>query len=189
MPRGLHSNTIAALASDSFNLATLIQFDFSTTIRITDWGRNVYSGGSTWTSSSHLIGVDAPQETQGLRVNTLNISLSGVDPYFNNIFLSETSGQSTYLDAPVKVYRAVMNDSDGVIGQRFLVFQGLVTGFDIADSKDSSTLTVECASHWKDFEKENGRRTNNNSQKVFFPDDKGFRFAAESIKDIRWGKE
>jgi len=50
-------------------------------------------------------------------------------------------------------------------------------------------LTVEIASHWKDFEKENGRRTNHNTQQLYFDGDLGFEFAAKTIKDLKWGRE
>jgi len=189
MPRGINSATITALEGDSFNLVTLIEFQFSTPVYITDTGRDVVTLGNTYTSSSHFVGVDAPQETQELRVNTVNITLSGVDPSFNAIFLAEQSNVSTYLDVVVKIHRAVLNNTGSVVGAPFMIFQGLITGYSLNDSRDDSTLTVECASHWKDFEKEHGRRTNNNSQKVHFPNDKGFEFAAKSVKDMRWGKK
>ena len=142
MPRGINSATIAELAKDSFNLATLVKLNFSTPLKLTDWGRNV----------------------------------------------SQTAGQSTYLDTTVEVYRACMSDTDTVIGAPILMFQGLITGFDINDSENNSTLTIECASHWKDFEKQNGRRTNTNSQQVHFAGDIGFDWAALTIADLRWGK-
>ena len=64
-----------------------------------------------------------------------------------------------------------------------------MTGYSIEDSEDSSDVTVSAASHWKDFEKENGRRTNDNSQKIYFPSDEGFEFAAKTIKDLKWGRK
>ena len=188
MPRGINSATIAELAKDSFNLATLVKLNFSTPLKLTDWGRNVDALSQTWTSSSHMMALDSPVETQELRVNTLNITMSGVEQSLSSIFLSQTAGQSTYLDTTVEVYRACMSDTDTVIGAPILMFQGLITGFDINDSENNSTLTIECASHWKDFEKQNGRRTNTNSQQVHFAGDIGFDWAALTIADLRWGK-
>ena len=42
--------------------------------------------------------------------------------------------------------------------------------------------------NWGDFEKVSGRRTNTNSQKLFFSSDKGFEFSGSSVKDIKWGR-
>ena len=124
------------------------------------------------------------KETSDLRVNTVDITLSGVEQSYVSLFLSQN-----YIDVPAKIYRAVLDDNDVVIGSPILVFNGVITNYDIQDSKSESTVTVQIASHWKDFEKENGRKTNDNSQKIYFPNDEGFEFAAKTIKDLKWGRK
>ena len=47
MTRLINSATLAALESDSFNIATLVQIDFSSVLRITDWGRSVTALSNT----------------------------------------------------------------------------------------------------------------------------------------------
>jgi len=184
MTRAIDSATIAELAKDDFNLATLIKLEFSTALYITDWDRDVSALSTTWASSPHFLSVGNPSETSELRVNTLDITLSGVQQSYVSLFLSQA-----YIDRPVKIYRAVLNDSDAVIGSPILIFDGLITGYAIDDTETTSDVTVNCASHWKDFEKENGRKTNDNSQKIHFPNDDGFAFAAKTIKDLRWGRK
>lgn len=184
MTRGIDASTIAELAKDDFNLATLIKLEFSTALYLTDWDRNISALSATWTSSSHFLSAGDATETSELRVNTIDITLSGVEQSYVSLFLSQD-----YIDRPVKIYRAVLNDSDAVIGQPILVFDGLMTGYSIEDTETTSDVTVNCASHWKDFEKENGRKTNDNSQKIHFPNDDGFEFAAKTVKDLRWGRK
>ena len=184
MTRAIDPATIAELAKDDFNLATLIKLEFDTPLYITDWDRSISALSATWDSSAHFLSVGDTTETSELRVNTVNLTLSGVEQSYISIFLSQD-----YIDKPVKIYRAVLDDSDNVIGAPILVFDGLMTGYDIEDTIDSSSVTVNCASHWKDFEKENGRKTNDNSQKIHFPTDEGFEFAAKTIKDLKWGRK
>jgi len=184
MTRAIDASTIAELAKDDFNLATLIKLEFDTPLYITDWDRSVTALSATWVSSPHFMSSGDVTETSDLRVNTVNITLSGVEQSYISIFLSQD-----YIDKPIKFYRAVLDDSDVVIGSPILVFDGLMTGYDIEDTEDSSQITVNCASHWKDFEKENGRKTNDNSQKIYFPNDDGFEFAAKTIKDLKWGRK
>jgi hypothetical protein len=184
MTRSIDAATITELAKDNFNLATLIQFDLSSTLYLTDWGRNLSALSQTWSSSPHFLGVGDVTETSNLRVNTLDITLSGVEQSYVAIFLSQN-----YIDRPVKIYRAAINSSDAVIGAPILLFSGLITNYSIQDSKETSTITVQLASHWKDFEKKVGRKTNHNSQSIHFPSDKGFEFAAKSIKDLKWGRK
>jgi hypothetical protein len=184
MTRLIDSATIAELAKDDFNLATLIRFDFSSVLYLTDWDRDISALSATWNSSPHFLGVGDVKETSDLRVNTVDITLSGVEQSYVSLFLSQN-----YIDVPAKIYRAVLDDNDVVIGSPILVFNGVITNYDIQDSKSESTVTVQIASHWKDFEKENGRKTNDNSQKIYFPNDEGFEFAAKTIKDLKWGRK
>jgi hypothetical protein len=184
MTRLIDSATIAELAKDDFNLATLIRFDFSSVLYLTDWDRDISALSATWNSSPHFLGVGDVKETSDLRVNTVDITLSGVEQSYVSLFLSQN-----YIDVPARIYRAVLDDNDVVIGSPILVFNGVITNYDIQDSKSESTVTVQIASHWKDFEKENGRKTNDNSQKIYFPNDEGFEFAAKTIKDLKWGRK
>ena len=184
MTRLIDSATIAELAKDDFNLATLIRFDFSSVLYLTDWDRGISALSATWNSSPHFLGVGDVKETSDLRVNTVDITLSGVEQSYVSLFLSQN-----YIDVPARIYRAVLDDNDVVIGSPILVFNGVITSYDIQDSKSDSTVTVQIASHWKDFEKENGRKTNDNSQKIYFPNDEGFEFAAKTIKDLKWGRK
>jgi len=184
MTRSINAQTLSAISGDNFNLATLIHFDFSTDVRITDWARNITAIGNTWTSSGNFLDIDAVTETGELQVNNLNITLSAVEQTYVSIFLAQN-----YLDIPCNIYRVVLDNTDSVIGAPINIFTGLITGYSIEDSGESSSITVALASHWKDFEKENGRRTNHNSQQLHFAGDEGFEFAAKTIKDLKWGRK
>lgn len=180
--RTISASTLTALQSDSFNLATLIQFDFATPVRITDWARNISYGGNTYTSSVHLIDYGTFNESSELRINSVNVTLSAVEQTYVSLFLG-----SNYMDTRTRIWRAVLNSSDSVIGDAILVYDGRIAGYTISDTESESTITVDVASHWKDFELINGRKTNHNVQQLHFSGDKGFEFAAVTQKDIKWG--
>lgn len=180
--RTINAATLTALQSDSFNLATLIQFDFATPVRITDWARNISYGGNTYTSSVHLIDYGTFNESSELRINSVNLTLSAVEQTYVALFLG-----GNYIDTRTRIWRAVLNSSDAVIGDAILVYDGRIAGYTISDTETESTLTVDVASHWKDFELINGRKTNHNVQQLHFAGDKGFEFAAVTQKDIKWG--
>ena len=130
-----------------------------------------------------MLSFGSSSESSDLAVNGIDITLSGVEQTYVAIFLT-----NNYIDVPVKLYRAVLNSADVVIGDPILVFDGLITSFAIEDTEDSSEISITTASHWADFEKLNGRKTNHNSQVLHFPNDEGFEFAAKTIKDLRRGK-
>ena len=183
MPRTINASTISALQSDQIRMCHLVQIDFDSVTRITDNFHAVVSDGDTFLPAGHLLSIQDVQETEELRVGSLKISLSSVDQAFVSLFLN-----IDYLNRRVRIWNAILNASGQLIGDAIPTFDGEITGYGISEGRNSSTISVSCASHWADFERKAGRLTNNNSQQYFFPNDTGFRFAADSVKDIKWGK-
>lgn len=183
MTRQINAATIAALSGDNLNMATLVQIDFDTPIKVTNWARNVSALSTTFLSSSDLLEIDQISETSELQINSLNLTFSGVSQTFVSLFLT-----NNYIDVRTRIWTAVLSNADVVIGEPILIFDGRITGYGISDTDDTSTVAVEVASHWKDFDKTNGRKTNSNTQQLYFAGDKGFDFAADTVKDIKWGK-
>lgn len=185
MSRAINATTKAALGTDGFRFATLIRIDFDTSIYITDYGVDLtVSGLGTFVDSSHFIDISNVRESGALKVNTLSLELSGVDQSYISIFLSQD-----YMDRRTRIWRAVIDSDDNVVGAPFMFFDGRVVGFEIEDSDRDSIVNVEIASHWRDFEKIVNRKTNHNSQQVHFPGDMGFEFASKMVKDLRWGRK
>lgn len=180
--RTIHASTLTALQSDSFNFATLIEFDFDTPVRITDWARSISYGGNTYSSSVHLIDYGTFNESAELRINSVTVTLSAVEQTYVSLFLSQN-----YMDTRTRIWRAALDASDTVIGTPILVYDGRIAGYTITDTETDSTIAVDVASHWKDFELTNGRKTNHNVQQLHFSGDQGFEFAAVTQKDIKWG--
>lgn len=182
MSRSIDAATIDALESDSINLATLVQLDFSTVIRFTDWARSLTALSNTFSSSSHIIDYSSFNESSELRVGTATITLSGAEQTYISLFLN-----NDYIDVRARIWRAAIDSSDAVIGSPILVFDGRISGYQINDSETESQIQIDIASHWKNFELTNGRKTNNNMQQLHFPGDLGFEYAAVTQKDIKWG--
>jgi hypothetical protein len=116
-------------------------------------------------------------------VGTFTINLSGVEQSFISILLGEN-----YIDKEVIISRAILNSSGAIIGTPIALYNGRIDGFSIKDDNKTSQINLSTASHWSDFEKESGRRTNHNSQQIYFAGDKGFEFASSAVKDIKWGR-
>ena len=182
MPRVTDSATITALSSDSLNLASLITFHFDTPTYITDFGQSI-TYGNTYSPSSHVLEVGGSTETGGIKVNSMTIRLSSVEQTFLSKFLNEN-----LINTKVTIQRAILDANDAVIGQPIDYFTGRIVSFDVEDS-DTSEIAVEIASHWQDFEKIQNRKTNTKSQQFWFPQDKGFSFAASTITNLKWGRK
>ena len=183
MSRGIHADVITELAKDAFNMAHLVTIDFSTTVFLTDYAHDITYGGNEYSSSSHLLALSQVNETSESKVGSFTINLSSVEQSFVSILLSEN-----YIDREVIISRVILDSTGTIIGAPIALYNGRIDGFAIKDDNISSQINLSTASHWSDFEKESGRRTNHNGQQIYFPGDKGFEFASSAVKDIKWGR-
>lgn len=183
MTRAINAATITALQSDAFNMAHLIQLDFSVVIRLTDWGRNIPALASTFLSSPNLVGIGDSSESTDLRINSIDLVMSGVEQTFIALFLN-----NNYMDVRARIYKAVLDSSDAIVGAPFLVFDGRISSYSIRDNDSTSQISIELSSHWRDFDLSKGRRTNRNSQQYYFPSDKGLDFSGVIVKSLKWGR-
>lgn len=188
MSRTIDAATVTALAADSFRLANLLQMDFTipspqNIVRLTDWGHDLTALSATWDSSPHFMGVTTATESGELRVSSVTVRLSGVEQTFVSLFLN-----NQYHDVRLRQYKAVLDSSAAVVGAPILVFDGRISDFGMGDSESDVVIEVVAASHWANFDAIAGRRTNHNSQQLFFSGDLGFEFAADTVEEIKWGR-
>jgi len=183
MTRTVNATTLTALQSDEVRLAHLLELDFDTTIPLTDAPFDITFGNWTYQALGHFLSLTTVKESQSLRVGSMTINISGVEQSYVSLFLNQQ-----YVNRRVIVYLAILNGQGVIQGDPIKTFDGEVTGYSLQDSAETCTINMNVASHWSDFERINGRRTNQNSQQYHFPNDTGMRFAAESVRDIRWGK-
>lgn len=184
MARQINATTIAALQSDAFNLCHLIEMHFSPVIYITDWNRSISALSQTFVSSAHILDIGESSETAEIKANTMQIEMSGVSQEYIAIFLLNNN----YMNKQVRIWKAVLGADDSVVGEPFVVFDGIISSYSIDDTEDSSSITIDVSTHWKDFELRKGRMTNRNSQQLYYPADKGLDFASTAINNLKWGK-
>lgn len=186
MSRNLSSTLINKFNDDQFYLATLIKMNRGgVQYRFTDYTSNLTYANQVYGSTSFLLEVGNATESQELRVNDMTITLSGVDQTFIQSFLSNNN----YIADTVTIYRAVVNPNTNGIFGAIVYFEGRIAVYGIEESETDSKVAVTVASHWADFERVNGRKTNQNSQAIYFPNDTGFQYAAKVVKDLRWGRK
>tara|TARA_R100001377_G_scaffold85210_1_gene70802 strand:- start:1847 stop:2401 length:555 start_codon:yes stop_codon:yes gene_type:complete len=181
--REIHADVITELAKDSFQMAHLILIDFETPIYITECISDIIFDGNTYASSGALQGISAVTETTEVQVGAVSLTLSGVSQEYISILLN-----NAYIDKQVTISRVLMDPYLQIIGTPILMYDGRITNFAINDTMETSNVTITAASHWSDFNKKSGRRTNHNSQQIFFNGDKGFEFAPKIMRDLKWGK-
>ncbi len=166
----------------------LLTIGFATPVNITDNAFDLtssISGSSvTYSSSAFLVGASSFEEQTDISKTTLSVSLSGVDTTFISIVLAEN-----IVNDSVTIFRGLLNSSNALIADPILLYQGNIDTFEISETETQSNVKLMIVSHWADFEKKSGRKTNNASQQRFFSTDVGMDFSSETVLDLKWGRE
>ena len=188
MARGLSSSVKTQLATGIIDPVLLIEIEFGTPVYLTNASFDITSSVSgssrTYQSNGHLKSITAVSETNKPTKNSLSISLSAVDQTYVSIALSEN-----IINADAYVYKGYLDSNNALISDPFLLFFGTIDEYSISDNTTSASLILTVTSHWGNFGKTTGRTTTDNSQKRFFSSDKGMEFAAQTVRDIKWGRE
>ena len=184
MTRSLTTAVKNQLATNDIRPVHLITIGFGTPINITDCSfplTSSVSGSSiTYNTSDFILGISNFEEKTDITKATLNLTLSGAEQSFISVVLNEN-----VVNDSVVIYRGLLDNSNSLIADPILLYEGTIEGFEINETKTTSFVNLKVVSHWADFDKRAGRKTNNTSQQRFFANDVGFEFASEVVKDIK----
>ena len=188
MTRTLTTAVKNELATNDIRPIHLISIGFSTPVNFTDCSFSLTSSVSgssiTYSPSDHLIGISDFSEQTDVSKSSITLSLSGADQTFISVVLNEN-----IINDSVTIHRGLLADDNTIIADPFLLYKGSIENFEIQEKETSSTLSLSIVSHWADFNKKNGRKTNNTSQQRFFSTDVGMDFSSQTVQDIKWGRE
>ena len=113
-------------------------------------------------------------------VSNFQVELSAVDNTFVAIVLNNVVSNDI-----VTVDIGLLNSSDALI-DTYNYDKGFIESFRL--NTDRAELSLICTSHFSDFSRPAGRKTNEGSQQRFFASDRGFEFAGATVQDIKWGR-
>jgi len=179
---GAFQTEIVKSANKPFHLVKL-SFD-NVSYFLSDAYIPVTYDSDTYTPTGSFLAFSDIVETNESNIETISISLSGVDTTYINLFL--TGG---YLDRTVEIYKAFLDSNDALVSDPLLIFNGRLNNPVIKEDVDAgtSTIAVQASSLFVDFDRINTRFTNNESQQSFFAGDTGFRYSSVVVKELNWG--
>ena len=187
MTRSLTSAVKTELATNDIRPVHLITIGFGTPVNITDCSFSLTSSVSgssvTYSASDFILGISNHTEETDITKSSVSISLSGADQTFISTVLNEN-----VVNDSVDIFRGFLKDSNALISDPFLLYNGQIDNFGISETDTDSLVNLAIVSHWADFEKRSGRKTNNTSQQRFFSGDVGMDFASQTVQDIKWGR-
>ena len=185
MTRNLTSAVKTELATNDIRPVHLITLGFATPVNITDCSFSLTSSVSgssvTYSASDFILGITNHTEETDITKSSVSINLSGADQTFISTVLNEN-----VVNDSVDIFRGFLDDSNALIADPFLLYRGKIDSFDIAETDKNSQVNLSIVSNWADFEKKNGRKTNNTSQQRFFSADVGMDFSSQTVQDIKW---
>ena len=187
MTRSLTTAVKNELATNDIRPVHLITIGFGTPVNITDCSfplTSSVSGSSvTYNASDFVLGISNHTEETDITKSSVSISLSGADQTFISTVLNEN-----VVNDSVDIFRGFLDDSNALIADPFLLYKGTIDTFEISEKGSDSNIIFKIVSHWADFDKLNGRKTNNTSQQRFFSTDVGMDFSSQTVQDIKWGR-
>lgn len=152
------------------------------------------SGAQTFLAIGPFLQFSDIDESADFQISSMTISLAGMQSSDLNLFLL-----NQYIDYPVKIWRVWFDESGVMVGDPIQIFSGRMDKPVVTDDPNGGvTVGVAASSNFVDFERTAGRHTNNNEQqfldvKFYNPAattaniDIGFKWAGDTITDIKWG--
>tara|TARA_R100000353_G_scaffold53329_2_gene42635 strand:- start:478 stop:1029 length:552 start_codon:yes stop_codon:yes gene_type:complete len=181
MARSISSGLQTQIANDANNIAFLVELNFSTPIRVTNFYRDVTYDSNAYEAGGNFLNVAASQETGEAAVQDLQITMSNVTSTIRTVIEG-----GDYIDKSVNVYIAFFDTNETLVDATTF-FSGLISSCSISETIDSSAVTINVANHWANWNLKKGRHFTDESQQQVYSGDKGLEYADQTKDDIRWG--
>jgi len=121
---------------------------------------------------SDLMGISAVEESDGLEVNGVKFTLSGIPS--DKILMALDDIQ---WGREAKVYFATLSTTDwSLVGDPYLLFNGKTDVAEIDEGAETSTIMVSAENRLIDLERPRLRRYTTEDQQIDFPGDLGFEY-------------
>lgn len=140
-------------------------------IYLTDYFRDVVYNGILYTSGK-IKSINSHKQNRDLTIGSISFSITGTDK--DEVLKVVKSGVS-FLDRQVIIHQAIIDDDGNIVpvdpnsNGPLLFFQGKVSGVGIKDNTTntggSSIITWNCANAFYDFDRVNGRYTDDASHR------------------------
>ena len=146
-------------------------------------------GTNTYSAQGEFIGFSPLTEDFDVKVGKFSVYLSGVGTdYVNKLINYEVEGKR------VCIYKAFLGFTGNqlqLVADPILMFDGVIYNFIINETDRSCQITIDCSSLFADFERSNGRKTNNWSNWLFQDSNRDTCFEKAGWvgqTEFRWGR-
>jgi hypothetical protein len=189
MTRGFTSTLNTYLAGDSLIGALLIDIETgSGTTRWTDNSFDIEFDGNTYQAQGNFLNISERDETAELQIHSVNISISALTTA--NVTTYATSSQ---INKSVEIRRVFLDPTtNGLLGNGttdtgYLLFKGKIAGYSVTNNQNFADIQLQVSSQFINFNRKNGRRTNQQNFQREHPNDHSMEYSHETLSEIKWG--
>lgn len=186
MTRGLPSAMATATVAQVVRPVIMAKLDFpSGVVRACTLDRSITTpvSGETYVGVGNFGGVDRVEEDIQLGANGITLLLSGIDTNLISTALGQNiQGRSA------TILMGLCDESWQLVAEPTVVFQGSMDTMSIT-SGDQAQVSLSCENRLAAWDRAKSLRYNDQTQKLFFPADKGLEFVEQAAdRDIFWGR-
>lgn len=176
---------IAGIQSPYVRPAIFVEVHFTTgAVYVWTGATSTSWGGKTWTGVGQFGGVSTVEEGTNVQARGVTLTLSGFDP---TLLTDVLSGYRQGL--PAIIYFGIFDAAGTVIPNPITTWSGRTDQPTISVSGEMASISINCENRLLDMNIEQSFRYNDQTQKLFYPGDRGFEFV-NSIQDVTiyWGR-
>lgn len=182
------------LAGDSLLTAILLEIDTVdsagtiTTNYFTDNAFDIFYNGNTYLAQGEFLSFTESQESGDLNIASVNIAISALD-----VSLVRTYGVSSQINQGVRIYRAFLDPNTNLLlgdsgaDAIVMLFKGKIAGYQITNNQSTADIQYQVSSQFVNFNKKNGRRSNQQNFQREHPNDRSMEFSHETLSELKWG--
>ena len=182
------------LAGDSLLTAVLLEIDTVdsagaiTTNYFTDNAFDIFYDGNTYLAQGEFLSFTESQESGDLNIASVNIAISALD-----VSLVRTYGVSSQINQGVRIYRAFLDPNTNLLlgdsgaDAIVMLFKGKIAGYQITNNQSTADIQYQVSSQFVNFNKKNGRRSNQQNFQREHPNDRSMEFSHETLNELKWG--
>ncbi len=145
---------------------------------------NLSWSGQTWLGNGWLQGFSGGSEQSDLSAQEMLVTLAGVPQDIISLVLTANQGASG------EFYIGALDTAGAIVVDPYLNFRGKLDVAKIKDDVDSPTVTISYESRLVDLDRPREFRYSTESQKIFYPTDRGFDYCSSAAQwDGTWANK
>lgn len=126
------------------------------------------AGTNTYSAQGNFIGFSGMSEDMEVKVGKFTITLSGIgNDYISKFINYEVEGKRVVIYKAFLGFGNTGTDPLSLVAAPILMYDGTIYNFSVNETAKTCQISVDCSSLFADFERSNGRKTNNWSNWLF----------------------